>query len=381
VNEVGGSPAEFGISVEEFHRGNLERAQRWPFSMLATSTHDTKRSEDVRARLNVLSEMPKTWSTQVMRWRRLNRPRKPALPDARVVPDWNEEYLLYQTLVGAWPLAMDGEEARADFLRRIQQYMTKAVHEAKVNLSWVNPDPDYVRALQRFVARLLAPGPIARPNLFLKQVENFVPAVAFFGYINSLAQTLLKITAPGVPDTYQGNELWDFSLVDPDNRRPVDFGLRQELLRQLSTECINEGNIASFCDELVANWRDGRPKLWTTLCALRFRRDHRELFQTDSYYLPLQVTGPQQEHVIAFGREHEGATAVIAVPRLAYTLMKGEPRAPLGEAWGDAEIVVPRSSDEYLNVFTGETLRTGSAHTLLCREVFAHFPVALLAGR
>ena len=180
VNEVGGSPANFGIPVSEFHRANQSRAEHWPHSMLSTSTHDTKRSEDVRARLDVLSEMPRTWAAQVMKWRRINRNRKPKLADGRIVPDDNEEYLLYQTLVGAWPLQMEGEEQRIEFIGRMQQYMEKAVHEAKVNVSWLNPNPDYVAGMNEFLEKILSPTYRGKTNLFWDSLQKFLPPVILF---------------------------------------------------------------------------------------------------------------------------------------------------------------------------------------------------------
>ncbi len=378
VNEVGGSPREFGATLEEFHRGNQIRAEKWPSQMLATSTHDSKRSEDVRARLNVLSEMPKTWSAQVMRWRRANRAKKRIISDGRTVPDANEEYLLYQTLVGAWPLAMGSREERAEFTRRIQHYMDKAVHEAKVNLSWTNPNPEYSAALQQFIARILEPNRGRRPNAFLQQMEAFLPAVMFFGALNSLAQVLLKITAPGVPDIYQGNELFEFSLVDPDNRRPVNYAVREHALGEL----LGRGQAqdrGQLCAELVANYRDGRVKLWTTLQALRFRREHSELFRHGAY-LPLNAAGEKRDHVIAFAREYQGRVAVTVAPRLAYTLMKGEPGSSFAEAWEDTRLVLPPSAPARLvNIFTGEQLEA-EARALACRQLFRYFPVALLAS-
>ncbi len=385
VNEVGCTPAEFGISVDDFHAGNLERGRQWPFSMLTSSTHDTKRSEDVRARLNVLSEMPKSWAAQVMRWRRLNRSHKHILADGRSVPDFNEEYFLYQTLVGTWPLQFETEQARLEFVRRIQQYMTKAVHEAKVNLSWVNQDPEYVSALEGFVAQAL--GAEGSPTRFTREVERFLPPVVYFGIINSLAQLLLKLTCPGVPDIYQGNELFAFRLVDPDNRAPVDFEHRRQLLSDLQLAADNpaggDGNAATgvrtaLCRDMLEHWRDGRLKLWTTLRTLCFRRKHAARFQFGSY-VPLQGTGEKQEHLLAFAREHEGNAAVVAVPRLACTLMKGQIAPPLGEAWGETELLLPPGCTHFEDVFTGKRLVSANGRTLLCREVFAHFPVALLA--
>ncbi|HEX5435271.1 MAG TPA: malto-oligosyltrehalose synthase, partial [Candidatus Angelobacter sp.] len=270
VNDVGGSPKQFGSSVLEFHEGNRKRAERWPFSMLSTSTHDSKRSEDVRARLDVISEIPKSWTAQVFKWRKANRTRKRMLADGRKVPDSNEEYFLYQTLVGSWPFEFKGDEARQSYVERIKQYMTKAVHEAKVNLSWINDDPVYVEALQQFIEKILAPGTAVRPNAFLEQLQAFTRTTSFFGAINSLAQRLLMITSPGNPDIYQGMELWQFSLVDPDNRRPVDYNSRRRLLADLDRRA-ESGDLVSLCDELIDHYQDGRIKLWTTMQALRLR--------------------------------------------------------------------------------------------------------------
>ncbi|HKC71034.1 MAG TPA: malto-oligosyltrehalose synthase, partial [Terriglobales bacterium] len=376
VNEVGGSPAEFGFPVEEFHRGNLERAEKWPHALLLTSSHDTKRSEDVRARLNVLSEMPRDWSAAVMRWRRMNQPAKITISDGRLVPDSNEEYLLYQTLVGAWPFApdLDGE-----FAWRVQRYMNKAAHEAKVNLSWVNDNPEYVRALNEFITRILTPASAGKRNPFLQRVEEFVRPVAYFGALNSLAQVLLKITAPGVPDFYQGNELWEFRLVDPDNRHPVDFAVRECLLNELLRRS-GEGRLLELCSDLMANYQDGQIKMWVTMRALNFRREHPELFRTGSY-TPLNAANEKQEHVVAFARSYEDRPIVVAVPRLAYTLMRGRVQPPIGDVWGNAELQLPAEvlGTRLLNVFTGEEFPV-NGRTLPCRQLFAFFPVALLAA-
>ncbi|HEX7284922.1 MAG TPA: malto-oligosyltrehalose synthase [Candidatus Angelobacter sp.] len=377
LNEVGNSPKQFGVTVDEFHQANARRQAQWPFSMLATSTHDTKRSGDVRARLNVLSEMPKAWMAQVFKWRKANRARKRLLPDGRSVPDLNEEYLLYQTLVGSWPLDMRTPESRAGYIQRIQQYMDKAVHEAKVNLSWINDDPGYVEALRQFIEGVLTPGTRGRPNAFLEQIQAFMPVMAFFGAINALCQRVLLIAAPGNPDIYRGTELWDLSLVDPDNRRPVDYSLRQRLLSELDQRS-EAGDLVRLCAELLTSYQDGRILLWTTMQALRLRRDRRELFHAGKY-TPLDGRGPRQEHVVAFGREHQTEVAIIAVPRLSHTLAGGAIRAPLGDVWETTELPVPSQTAEYVeNVFTGEKVKVTPHRTLLCREIFAHFPVALL---
>ncbi|HSM86520.1 MAG TPA: malto-oligosyltrehalose synthase, partial [Candidatus Limnocylindrales bacterium] len=379
VNEVGGSPKQFGTRVDEFHLANLRRQARLPFSMLATSTHDTKRSEDVRARVDVLSEMPKKWGAQVFKWRKLNRNKKRMLADGRTVPDLNEEYLLYQILVGSFPFDLSSAAAQQTYIERIRQYMSKAVHEAKVNLSWINDDPAYVEALQQFVEKILAAGSSSRPNAFLEQLHAFTSATSFFGAINSLAQRVLMIASPGNPDIYQGAELWDLSLVDPDNRRPVDFNLRERLLVDLdhSTE---ENDPLRLCAELLADYQDGRIKLWTTMQALRLRRERSELFHAGSY-TPLFASEPKRDHVVAFARERNGQIAIAAVPRLSHTLAGGALRPPLGELWDTSELQVPSRSADFLeNVFTGEKIKVSPNRTLLCREIFAHFPVALLVS-
>jgi (1->4)-alpha-D-glucan 1-alpha-D-glucosylmutase len=218
LNEVGGDATQFGLMPSVFHQRNRDRQVHWPWALSATSTHDTKRSEDVRARLNVLSEMPVEWQTSLSRWNTLNRRHRIELDDT-AAPDRNDEYFLYQTLLGAWPLGEPGPAEWADFLNRIQTYMQKAIREAKVHTSWVNPNPEYEGAVEQFVARLLD----EKNQRFLNDFRSFQRRISYFGLLNSLAQTLLKIASPGVPDFYQGTELWDFSLVDPDNRRPLDY--------------------------------------------------------------------------------------------------------------------------------------------------------------
>lgn len=374
VNEVGGSPAEFGISVEEFHEGNRERARDWPSSMLATSTHDSKRSEDVRARLNVLSEMPQEWSSEVLHWRRMNSRRKRTLADGRTAPDANEEYFLYQTLVGAWPLRMSSDGDREQFVRRIQEYMTKALNEAKVNTGWTTPNPEYQRAVEGFVERILTPS--TKEHSFWKRIGEFLPRVTYFGALNSLSQIVLKLTSPGVPDIYRGTELWDFSLVDPDNRRPVDYELRQQILNELRMK-EEQGDTASLCRELLHSWDDGRIKMWTAMRILRFRREHPELFH-EGIYEPLTAEDDRNQHLIAFQRRRDGQSVVVVVPRFTYTSMKGDPRPPLGEeVWGNNALTVPELAGELRNVITGETIAVGDSR-LLCRELFATFPLAVL---
>ncbi|HZR33547.1 MAG TPA: malto-oligosyltrehalose synthase [Terriglobales bacterium] len=380
VNEVGGSPRDFGVSVEEFHQGNQRRAENWPNSLLSTSTHDSKRSEDVRARLDVLSEMPSAWSAAVMRWRRMNREKLPIISDGRRVPDANEEYLLYQTLVGAWPFSSSKGDSRREFTSRIQHYMNKAVHEAKVNLSWINDNPEYIAALNEFIARILQPGRERGRNSFLAHLENFIGPVAFFGALNSLAQVVLKVTSPGVPDVYQGNELWEFRLVDPDNRYPVDFEHRQEITEALIARS-EPGDVNQLCRELLADYHDGRIKLWTTMRAMRFRREHPDLFKSGSY-IPLRTGGEHGEHFLAFARSYKDQWTVVAVPRLAYSMMKGRMQPPLAEAWGNTELELPSelSNVALVNVFTGEVIAPRNGRPIPAREIFGSFPVSILAS-
>ncbi len=222
-NEVGGSAKSFGISLETLHQSNQGRLKHSPDSMLTTSTHDTKRSEDVRNRLNVLSELPQAWSAAVRRWQRMNAKFKRTLEDGRTAPDHNEEYLLYQTILGAWPWQMESGQDREHYVERLKQYTAKALAEAKVNLSWINPDPEYVAAVHAFLDSILMPAAKGKENPFVASLDGLLPQLRLFGAVNSLAQVVLKIASPGVPDFYQGSELWGLTLVDPDNRRPVDY--------------------------------------------------------------------------------------------------------------------------------------------------------------
>lgn len=375
VNEVGSSPKHFGVSPAEFHATNVKRAERWLSSMLATSTHDTKRSEDVRARLNVLSEMPKLWSAFVMRARRLNRNKKVAISDERVVPDGNEEYLLYQTLAGIWPWTRAADD-REQLVARVQEYMTKAVHEAKVNLSWINQDPEYVEALRNFIAAIL--NDHGRSNSFSSLLEEFLKPVSYFGMINSLAQATLKMTCPGNPDIYQGTELWDFSLVDPDNRRPVDFAVRKKMLSELRTHL----EPATLVRELLENYQDGRIKMWITMRTLELRREYPSLFQKGTY-VPLE-SSDKNLHLCTFARIHEESgrreAAIIVVPRLAYTLMAGKAEPPIADVWGDATITLPEGiPSELRNVLTDNKV-AATDRKLVCREIFETLPVAVLVA-
>jgi (1->4)-alpha-D-glucan 1-alpha-D-glucosylmutase len=379
VNEVGGDPDRFGVPPASLHRALYERQARWPWAFSATSTHDTKRSEDVRARLNILSEMPEEWHGCIARWSQLNQRHRGSVDDAPA-PDANEEYMLYQTLLGAWPLEPYSPEEYTQFVERVQGCMRKALHEAKVHTSWINPNVEYDDAVGQFVARILDPQ-ISSP--FLEDLRGFQKRISHYGMLNSLAQTLLKITAPGVADIYQGTELWDFSLVDPDNRRRVDYRQRQELLADLQSRVRQtSSNLRDLARELMATWRDGRIKLYLTWQALRARRSLPGFFSSAEYW-PLEAKGALHDHAFSFIRRQGARYALVAVPRLLVGLVKPD-QFPCGPAvWQDTILELPGSmaAQTWVNVFTGETLpaRANSPATdVPLAQVFGHFPVALL---
>ncbi len=345
LNEVGGEPRQFGISLSTFHHQNQDRVRRAPHTLLTTSTHDTKRSEDVRARINVLSEMPEEWHKHMGKWRRINRNWRKHMEDGDQTPSLNAEYLFYQTLLGVWPLQdpdADGMEALAE---RMTQYMLKAAKEAKTYTSWINPDTAYEEALTRYIR-----GVLLRPSsMFLDDFLPFQRMLARFGLYNALSQTLLKLTCPGVPDLYQGTEFWDFSLVDPDNRRPVDYAVRQASLHGLqgALYCEEPRELAKMLLDMTDHLTDGRLKQYVTTAVLRYRSHHRDLFLKGNY-IPLDVTGSGADHIIAFARQWEDQAAITVAPRLLYTLYTLGTRGarknslPCGKRlWKDTAIVLP----------------------------------------
>ncbi len=379
LNEVGGEPTQFGVAPEQFHKRMRERQGHWPHALSASSTHDTKRSEDVRARINVLSELPREWRTWLSRWSKANKRYKATL-DGVVAPDPNEEYLLYQTLLGAWPLTPMDDHQHHAFCTRIQAYMSKALKEAKEHTSWVNPDQAYEEAVSGFVEAILDRN---RPNPFLDDFQPIQVQLARYGMFNSLSQVVVKIMAPGVPDFYQGTELWDFSLVDPDNRRPVDYELRARLLAELEQACAESTDRAALVSELLTCCHDGRIKLYVTREALRFRRSHPDLFQRGEY-VPLDAHGPKAHHAVAFARIHADQAIVTAVPRLVAGLAPNAAKLSLDpELWEHTTITVPswRPGSQYRNVMTGDILASasqGDRQTLEAGQIFALCPVAIL---
>ncbi len=334
LNEVGGNPGRFGVSLREFHGACARAHKEHPLGLLASTTHDTKRSEDVRARLALLSEIPDQWADAVRRWASNNaRHRSGAVPDA------NTEYLLYQTLVGAWPIDLE----------RICAYMEKAVKEAKVHTSWTAPNNAYERGLADFIAAVLA------DRTFCTDLENFVADLVAPGRINSLAQALIKLTAPGVPDIYQGTELWDLSLVDPDNRRPVDFALRRRLLSQLPQ---------LDPEAILAGMDKGLPKLWVIRQTLHLRRAHPDFLGPRADYSPLYATGRKADHLVAFVR---GQDVISLAPRLVMGL---------NNDWDDTIVTLP--SGKWHNVLTGDEADGGAVRL---QELLGRFPVGLLMKR
>jgi (1->4)-alpha-D-glucan 1-alpha-D-glucosylmutase len=385
LNEVGGGPDAGVACPARFHADNVARLRQYPGTLTCTTTHDTKRGEDVRARIHVLSEVPKLWRTAVNRWARLNR-RHRAEVDGSPAPSSNDEYLFYQALVGVWPL----EPARGDSLRelcqRLQTYMDKATREAKMHTSWLNPVADYDAAVRRFVAAVLTEHP---KNRFLADLRAFHGHVVDWGLYTALSQLALKLMSPGVPDIYQGQEIWDFSLVDPDNRRPVDFDLRRNMLAQLQA-ALAGGDAARLrvAEQLARNPRDPRLKLFVTWQLLQFRRRHARLFQFGSY-VPLEAEGSKAEHVCAFAwRQPPEAgsgpsAAVVIAPRLLAGLTPAEypspPPPPLGPGvWDDTRVVARDLTPRPMrNVLTGESWTFTGPHLLL-RDITEHFPVAIL---
>ena len=373
LNEVGGNPGAASSSVEEFHSANLDRLASWPLTMNATSTHDTKRSEDVRARINVISEISGSWEDHLAQWKKWNQSHKQNV-DGEPVPEPDMESLIYQTLIGAWPLLT---EEMSGFRERFAAYVVKAAREAKGPTSWISANPEYERALLAFLDSILdSPD----QNKFLRDFRDFQSRVAYYGALNSLAQVVLKATSPGVPDFYQGQELWDLSLVDPDNRRPVDF---QKRIRYLD-DFVRAGSLprSPLVRELLTSWHDGRIKLYVTYKALGVRRAHRDLF-AEGRYVPLETKGPRREHVCAFARCHGKEWVLTVVPRLMTDLVDaGAP--PVGKpVWGEDTLTLPEGApDCWLDAFTDETIMTSAAGgELPLSLVFREFPVALLLGQ
>lgn len=379
LNEVGGSPDRFGTPLETFHGQNIETSRLRPGALIATSTHDSKRSEDVRSRINVLSEIPDKWRECLIRWKRLNK-KKRILLEAQTAPDPNEEYLLYQTLVGAWPIDIMDASGYETFKKRIKDYMVKALREAKVNTSWKNPNTMYENAVMDFIEAILRD---TRGNQFFRDFQIFQKMISQYGMYNSLSQTLLKITSPGIPDFYNGTEIWDFSLVDPDNRRPVDYDIRMRMLDELRRQ-ESEIPLRQLARELTDHRENGKVKLYLIYKALNYRKQNREIFEKGEY-IPLTVTGDKNYNICAFARRNGSKNIIIIAPRFFTKLIPQPDILPLDETvWKDTAVVMPFAGTgvKYRNIFTDETVTTREHEgaILPLSEVFTNFPVALMEG-
>jgi (1->4)-alpha-D-glucan 1-alpha-D-glucosylmutase len=381
LDEVGGRPTAGGVDLERFHAWNQARVERWPHGLSTTATHDTKRGEDMRARLDVLTEIPREWRQAVRRWQRLNRRLKSRVDDGRV-PESNEEYFIYQTLVGVWPMQGPTHEELSDAERealatRLAAYMTKALREAKQHTSWININGPYERGVDQFLRRLLAP---ATGGAFLADMRRFLGTVVPAGARNALVQVGLKATLPGVPDLYQGNELWDLSLVDPDNRRPVDFERRRAMLAEL--EALDEAALPAFIRGALAHLEDGSLKMLVTMRALRHRRRNAAVF-TGGGYLPLAAEGERARHVVAFARTAAGTSSITVGGRFFAALGSGAP-ADDGRVWNETRLPLPPElpADRYRDALSGVGLATSTdadgRRWLRVADVLATLPIAIL---
>jgi (1->4)-alpha-D-glucan 1-alpha-D-glucosylmutase len=368
LNEVGSNPNKFGFSVEEFHEFNQRRAIAFPHTLNATSTHDTKRGEDVRARINVLSEIPKEWEYNLKTWRKINRSKKKNVNN-RYVPDENDEYLIYQTLIGTFPF----EDKDSAYIERIKNYIVKAVREAKVHTAWLKPDTEYEEGCISFIEKILQP---SKENEFLKTFSSFQKKVAYYGIFNSLSQTLIKITSPGVPDFYQGTELWDLNLVDPDNRRSVDFRKRELFLQNIQAR--EKHDIIWFISDLFSKKEDGQIKLFLIYKALQCRKERPELFREGSY-IPLSVRGKYKENIVAYARTYQNAWALTIAPRF-FTSLINDCELPVGEhIWADTHILLPEGTPtSWKDVITGQVV--AAREQLFAGDVLKHFSASLLVS-
>ena len=374
LNDVGGDPDEFGFPPARFHRASSHRARHWPHTMLATSTHDNKRSEDVRMRIDTISELVPEWRLQLRKWHRMNLDKKTEV-DGVPAPSRNDEYLLYQVLLGSHPVMPAPKEELDAYTERMVAYMMKAIREAKQRTSWANTNEPYEKATERFVRALLEE---RAGNTFLDDLRAAVVPVTWLGFLNSLSMVTVKITSPGVPDTYQGNELWDFSLVDPDNRRPVDYALRETLLAEMEGWGDAPGERLA---QLRTSFADGRAKLYVLWRLLQARKAREALFTSGSY-TGLHANGERAKNLVAYARRHEGESAIVVAPRLIASLGLAREQWPCGAGvWKDTRVEVPFLKDGTVlrNVLTGESIEVRDA-VLDVGRLLEEFPTAVLVG-
>lgn len=369
LNEVGSSPDKFGISLTEFYNFNKKRNSDWRYTINTTSTHDTKRGEDVRARINVLSEIPDDWIKKVRLWNKINNKFKKHR-NSFVMPDRNLEYFIYQTLIGSYPFNIDATE---NYLRRIKHYLVKSMREAKEHSSWTRPDADYESAAYTFIENILNP-----ENEFYYDFISFQKKIAFYGVFNSLSQTLIKMTSPGIPDFYQGTELWDLFLVDPDNRQPVDYNLRKEFLNEIikKDKELNTSDRISFLQSLLTNPSDARIKLYIIYKSLQVRNDNLKIYD-EGNFIPLETGGKFKDNLIAYSRNFADNFIITLAPRFLTDLVE-ENRLPVGiDIWNDTYIKLNKiNSSSLKNNLTGEVFE--KKDKILIGEIFKNFPYGLL---
>lgn len=353
LNEVGGDPFYFGCTVDAFHCQNIERNKRWPCSMIASSTHDSKRSEDVRMRINVLSEIPDEWESKIVEWAELNQEFKTTI-EGVLEPRRNTEYFIYQTLMGAWPDEPLTASALDSFYERIWQYVLKSVREAKIYTSWSKPQTEYEEAVNRFVKVILAQ---SASNRFLKSFLPFQEKIAFFGKLNSLSAILIKIASCGVVDIYQGNEMWCYNLVDPDNRRSVDFDSRMRLLDTMKKE-FESNNSGKFANQSRIPENIERLKFLYTWAGLRFRRQHKELF-VGGEYLPVEVRGKREKNIVSFIRRRGEKIALVVAGRFFTQWPFGNALKLSSDFWDNTELIWPKDLDlpaKLRDIVTSDTI-------------------------
>ncbi|HEX2982743.1 MAG TPA: malto-oligosyltrehalose synthase, partial [Ignavibacteriales bacterium] len=367
LNEVGGNPGKFGMNIKEFHNFNKARSAKWPHTMNGSSTHDTKLSEDVRARINAISEFAQEWDANIKSWNKINQIQKKKI-NGRYVPDNNEEYRIYQILLGSFP--QDAAE-HEEYLQRIKEYIVKSLREAKLHSAWIKPNAEYESA-----AKLFAEAILKNPadNKFLTSFMQFKNKIAFYGMFNSLSQVLLKAASPGLPDFYQGTDLWNFSLVDPDNRRPVDYEKKNKFLDEIVN--IKSEETSSFIEKMFDNLENGQIKLFLTYKCLQARKQHSDLFQHGNY-VPLYAGGALSENIAAFVRTHENKTAVVIALRFYSALIKPGSRNIDPEIFKDTYIELPEEFN-YTNIITSETV--DAKREVPLSLILAKFPGALLIG-
>lgn len=375
LNEVGNASFTFGTSIETIHKKNIERLKQFPHTLIATSTHDTKLSEDVRARINVLSEIPDQWEEAIKKWSQQNAPHK-SQEGENAIPDANEEYLFYQILLGSWPLDPMDSSAHAAYTKRLEAYMEKALREAKIHTSWVNPNQQYDEITKQFVQKTLT----LQQNPFLENFTAFIPKIVAAGMLNSLSQLILKLFSPGIPDIYQGNEIWDFSLVDPDNRREVDFSKRKDLLKSI-LEIKDDQKLEKLL-QFLNEPADGRIKLYITKTMLQIRQRYGDVFTKGTYH-PLTIHGDNQNHLIAFAWQFDKKVFIAITTRFLIPLMQNSSLIIPSKTWNNhfVSLTEELGSHPFQDVLSGKSCtpqKNNGEYKLNLEEILSPAPFAIL---